>query len=157
MTKSERESNEVVDEPARFARLCVCCTDEITGEIGDFLAVAEGKGHRAISPVFDSLVELYEWCGMNGWVMQPHSTDFPVGLYKRVLMTPADFDADTKCKKLRRRVGAERSEMLDALARLEDAEVIRVLQAMDDHESGAVTSSTLEEVQRWRVRKPESS
>lgn len=50
---------------------CVQCTDRKSNKIGDFaydVALFEqGKGFHAISPVFPSLVEFYEWAYNEGW------------------------------------------------------------------------------------------
>lgn len=65
------------------AKLCIQCTDEVSGEQGDFLAEPEHGSRRAISPVFSQLSALYDWCKTNGWETAPYSAEFPVGLYQR--------------------------------------------------------------------------
>lgn len=49
------------------AYVCVQCRTD-AGQVGTFLSSGkEVGGWVAISPVFDSLVELYPWMRANGW------------------------------------------------------------------------------------------
>ena len=55
---------------AATAKLCIQCTDAGTQRIGSFLAEPQQGIHQAISPIFTSLIDLYIWCGDNGWVQR---------------------------------------------------------------------------------------
>lgn len=48
-------------------RISVQCTDTTTGETGDFIAGFENGRRIALSPIFQSLAELYPWMHKNGW------------------------------------------------------------------------------------------
>ncbi len=78
---------------AATAKLCIQCTDAGTQRIGSFLAEPQQGIHQAISPIFTSLIDLYIWCGDNGWVRQPHSDEFPVGLFRREHQPRVNDDA----------------------------------------------------------------
>lgn len=51
---------------------CVQCTDRISGKVGcfayDIAAEANGEGFKAISEVFPSLTEFYDWADSQGYI-----------------------------------------------------------------------------------------
>lgn len=53
----------------RFAYINVQCRTD-AGEVGTFLTDGKGKGdRRPISPVCDSLHDLWPWMRANGWTL----------------------------------------------------------------------------------------
>lgn len=52
------------------AAYCVQCTERTTGVVGDFV-YHPSNPMVAISPIFQSLADLYPWMAKNGWVHIP--------------------------------------------------------------------------------------
>ena len=53
----------------------VQCTDKTTGVKGTFI----GKDSAAVSPIFDSLFNLYPWMKENGWKSESWNKNRPWG------------------------------------------------------------------------------
>lgn len=52
-------------------KYCTGCIDRRTGNTGAFI-IEPGSppgAYRALSPVFDSLAELYPWMRQNNWIL----------------------------------------------------------------------------------------
>jgi hypothetical protein len=59
------------------ARVAIQCKCPDSGETGSFIFTGESykiSGSR-VSPVFPSLLDLYEWNKTNGWISGPPSTN----------------------------------------------------------------------------------
>ena len=63
-------------------KLCLQCTDDISGKLGTFLAEI-GPGSRAISPVYPDFISLRVWLTINAWEHVPYSEEYPTGLYQK--------------------------------------------------------------------------
>lgn len=48
----------------QVAKVYIQCTDSASGKVGSFI----GKDRAAISPVFPSLLDLYQWTDAHGWI-----------------------------------------------------------------------------------------
>jgi hypothetical protein len=64
------------------AALAIQC-HESKGKLGSFLFDPTWLPVRkAVSPVFDSLVDLYDWCRVNDW-QETKDPTFPCGAYTK--------------------------------------------------------------------------
>lgn len=57
----------------RELEYCIQCKDKKTGRIGDFM---HNGDFTAISPVFDNLIDFFNWCDENNYV--PNTWDLSV-------------------------------------------------------------------------------
>lgn len=50
---------------------CVQCTDRTSGNVGtfayDYERCSNGEGFHAVSPVFNGLIEFFQWADKEGW------------------------------------------------------------------------------------------
>lgn len=73
------------DKPGTLAGYCVQCREAVTGKVGDFVYLRGVCVPKvAISPVFQSLADLYPWMKANGW---QHMAGTPFDCVK--IATPA--------------------------------------------------------------------
>jgi hypothetical protein len=66
-----------------IAYLAVQCRDD-TGRVGDFLFTPSEGSHKrkAVTPIYNSLCDLYPWLEAKGWKQLPYDPKHPVGVFQ---------------------------------------------------------------------------